>query len=68
MNQEGLSREEQNQAANEYLDKALYNESYVELHREIYQFYDTKLNNNRNKHKEMEKHESELDEKLAKAA
>lgn len=49
MKQEGLSRQEKNKLANEFLDKALYDESYQELYREIYVFYDKKLNDDRNK-------------------
>lgn len=54
MNQEGLSRREKNQAAEDFMNKALYNGGYPELYREIYQFYDRKLEDSRNTLKEME--------------
>ena len=45
MNQEGLSRQEKNRVAEDFMNKALYNgDEYPELYREIYQFYDRKLN------------------------
>ena len=46
MNQEGLSRQEKNKLAEDFMNKALYNgdDEYPELYREIYQFYDRKLN------------------------
>ena len=48
MNQEGLSRQEKNKLAEDFMNKALYNadDEYPELYREIYQFYDRKLNKN----------------------
>lgn len=55
MIQEGLSRTEQAQLANDFVDKALYDDSYTELHRKIFKYYDVKLNHNQFTLKEMEK-------------
>jgi hypothetical protein len=46
MSQEGLSRSEQSQLSNNFVNKALYDDSYTELYREIFKYYDTKVNKN----------------------
>lgn len=64
MSQEGLSRSEQSQLANDFVDKALYDDSYTELHRKIFKYYDVKLNKNQYTLKEMEKKELEIESKI----
>lgn len=47
MSKEGLSRQEKNKVAEDFLNKALYDKTYTALHREIYKFYDRKLTENK---------------------
>jgi hypothetical protein len=43
---EGISDSELNRMANEWLDKALFDPNYTEFYRDIYKFYNDKINNN----------------------
>jgi hypothetical protein len=40
MNQEGLSRQEKNQLAEEFQQRAQYDADYKELYREMFNYYD----------------------------
>ena len=46
MDQEGLSRQEKNQLAEDFLERAHYDADYEEFYREIFKHYDQKLNKN----------------------
>ena len=55
MDQEGLSRQEKNQLADDFLERAYYDADYEELYREIFKYYDQKLNKNYNELNMMER-------------
>ena len=66
MEQEGLSRAEKTDKANQFLEKALYDVTYFELYREIYKFYDEKLSRNYNSLRSIEAQQSVLENKIDK--
>lgn len=66
MEQEGLSRAEKTDMANQFFQKALYDVTYFELYREIYKFYDEKLFKNYDSLRSIETQQSVLEKKIDK--